>query len=348
MRSMFALAFALAAAGPLPAGTVIAGVSSPNSPRTEVMALFPDGTQRPLFTEEHAPGFVPKGALNTAATRVVLAVQKDGAEGASVVVWDFASGARTLVGERAVRTQAPSIFGDVVTWVRAAESPLRSTFDVVSARMDGGGEEVRASIEGAWLTPIAGFAQARYLHLTSDGDNRIVALEGTALEVIRVLGKGRYRIPALAGPTRSLVERGLPGGRAEVIDERGALVRTGLAGMQPLAVSTARSGRSPDGVAFVMGAGGKHAALVAIEETREGTRERSLDLGRPGIATPLAATLVNGALTVVARLDRGRALPAELVLLDGRGARVLVTGGSVEVYGVVGDLQDEAANEGAR
>lgn len=313
-----ALSLALASQA-LPSGTVVAGVSTHEGTRTDVTAFLPDGSARVLFVEEHAAGFVPKGSLD--ASQLALAVQHDGADGASVVVLDLVSNTRVVAGERAIASQAPRSTGQSVTWVRAAETPERSTFDVVSAR--DGNEEVLASIDGAWLAPLRG--DARFLHITTDGVHRVVALRGTSLDVERSLGKGPLRLPALTSDGTVVIERTLGNGRAR-LERAGVTLREGIAGMDPLIVDGARD-------IVVAGAGTKRAAIVTIEKTGE----RIIELGRAGVATPVAAALIDGNIIVVARVDRGRSLPPETWLIGGRGPRALATGGSIEVYGVIRD-----------
>jgi hypothetical protein len=326
------LALALAAQA-LPTGTVIAGVSTHDGTRTDVTAFLPDGSARVLFAETHAPGFVPRGALVNA--HLALALQHDGADGATVVVHDLASGARVVAGERAIAKQAPRVIGDAVTWVRAAETPARSTFDVVRASLGadsaGTGEEILASIEGAWLTPLTA---DQYLHVTVDGAHRIVARRGTSLDLVRELGKGPLRRPALASAD-VIIERAIGNGRAQLVRIRSGgllreeVVREGIAGMDPIVVDGTPAAHS----VIVAGAGTKRAALVVLDASK---RERIIDVGRAGVATPLTASMIDGALLIVARVDRGRALPPETWIVDGRGApRALAVGGAVEVYGVV-------------
>lgn len=344
MPRMLALPLALVftsalVAQPLPAGTVVAGVGTHEGTRTDVTAFLPDGTTRVLFVEEHAAGFVPKGALHDG--RVALAVQHDGADGASVVVLDLASGtngangasgARVVAGERAIASQAPRITaGDRVTWVRAAEKPTGSTFDVVTTRIDHDergtiSEEVLASIDGAWLTPLDA---THFVHITNDGTHRVVAARDASLELVRELGKGPLRRPALTSGA-PIVERAIGNGRAR-LERGGVTLREGIAGMDPLVVDGARD-------VVVAGAGSKRSALVVYSS--EG--ERVFELGRAGVATPLAAAMVRDGLVIVARLDRGRALPAEHWLVSARGSRALATRGVVEVYGIVGDASPTA------
>jgi hypothetical protein len=337
----------------LPAGTVVAGVSQSDSARTEVTAFFPDGTSRVLASEGHKRGFLPKGSLDAspAPSRIVLAVPEEGGDGATIVVLDLATGARMQVGTRAIASQRPLLVDGRVTWVRASETEKRSTFDVVEAPLAGGGEEVLASVEGAWLSPIAA-SPGHYLLIDVNGGNRVVARDGATFVDVRDLGTDRVRSPALvAAPgerNHVWLERGEPQGRALLlaIDARGGttVMRAGLAGMDPLAV----------GGLIVAGAGEKHASLVVLDGTRSGPRlhtsplpgvppdrfvdraiDRIVDLGRPGIATPRAGALVDDALVVAAWLDRGASLPGELVVVDARGTRVLVNDALAEVYGVM-------------
>jgi hypothetical protein len=368
--AVLAVSTSLAASQPMnppwPAGTVLAGVSTANGTSTDVTAFFPDGTKRVLFVEEHAAGIVPKGTLsqggNAWTTILALAVQRDGAEGASVVLRD-ANARRLVVGQRAIASQAPRILSSMdanqaapmrlsATWVRAAEQPARSTFDVVHTLLEDVPaaplreplvtEEVVASIEGAWLSPIEerdDRSAWRFVHITAKGAHRVVRLDGlddATLDVERELGKGPMRLPALIAPF-ALVERPLGKGRARLVALEGAapsrerILREGIAGMDPLAA----------GGVVVAGAGTKRAAVVVFEpkvSARGGPvvwNEREIHFGRAGVATPLAASSVLGETVVVARLDRGRALPQELWLVDKNGARALATSGVFEVYGIV-------------
>lgn len=330
---MLSLAFilSLAAASPsLPLGTVVAGVSTHDGTHTDVTAFLPDGTSRVLFVEAHAAGFVPKGSLSDA--RVALALQHEGADGATVVVRSLDDEAvRTVVGERAIASQAPRMQEGHVTWVRAAEKPSRSTFDVIAAPIGGAGEEVRASIDGAWLSPLG---DGHFVHITANGAHRVVALRGASLDVVRELGKGPMRLPAVASPHTgsAVVERGLGGGRAQLVAfigptlEHPRILRAGIAGMDPLVVTGGEGN-------VVAGAGTKRAMLTVIDSP--GDAERRIDLGVAGVASPLAAAAVAGELVIVARIDRGRALPGETWIVDAKGPRALAKGGVIEVYGIV-------------
>lgn len=318
---MLALVFALTCASSLPSGTVVAGVSTIDGTHTDVTAFLPDGTARVLFVEAHAKGLIPKGIAYDDDT-FIFAVQHEGADGARVILHDAAR--RVVVGERAIASQAPRLHLEAgsnrATWIRAAETPARSTFDVVSAPVDGdggGAEEVLASIEAAWLTRVGD----KYVSVTRDGEHRLMKRVGTELVVERSLGKGPLRLPAITARdvVVEVVERAAGQGRARImIGDR--VVHEGIAGMDPIAV----------GDDVVIGAGTKRAALLILPSSKR------LDIDRAGVATPLAAARVNGEIVVVARLDRGRSLPSEVWLVSERGARLLFTGGAVEVYGVIG------------
>lgn len=340
--ALFALA--LAASSPpaepsaLPAGSVVLGVSTIDGTATEITALLPDGGQRLLAEEAHDRGIVPKGTL-TRDGRLVLAVQPRGAEGASVVVLDLASGARRVEGQRAIASQAPLVVedagGEAVVFVRAHETPARSTFDVVRAR--GGQAEVIASTDAAWLAPVAtsSVPADRFLRIEPSGAASVVHVDKDALVKDIDVGKGPVRLPLLVpsseGGGRVLVERVLPDA-SEVVDATtGAVVARGLGELRPLALGDGR---------VVVGAGTKRAGVRVLRLDARGRvqKDELLPSERAGVATPLAAALVDGRPVVVAWLNRGQALPGELWLFTSGSARALLparAGVAVEVYGVV-------------
>jgi hypothetical protein len=334
MLSLAVLA-ALAAAAPLPAGAVVLGLSSIEGTSTALVALLPDGTRLTLGEESHRAGFAPRGALaQDGSPRLVLAVVPEGAAAADVVVLELLEpAARALWGRGAVPLQPPFLLNDDAIFVRAAESPAGSTFDVVRARR--GEEEVLTSTTGSWLTPVRG-AAGLYLLIDERGDASLV---DTDLRRVAAIGKERVRSPAVIGGQRGgarggalIVER-RAGARAEVIDVlSGDVLAAGLPGMDPMAL----------GDRLFFGAGEKRAAIRVLRAGRgqKLVEEAPLSSERAGVASPRAAALVKGAPHIVAWLDRGQALPGELWLFSPQGARALLTpapGEVVEVYGVIGD-----------
>lgn len=311
---MLALALALAAA-PLPAGTVVLGLSTVDGTRTEVVALTPAGERRALSTVTHLAGHLPRGVLRQDSVVLVSAV--DDAAGATVEEVRLGDGARRVLATGALRGVPPTVdeAGEVL-FVRAGKTP---TLEVVRAR-DGA---VRARVEASWLHPARGHAGA-FLVVERRGGARLAAVANGALQTLATLGKVSARSPAMT-PRRWLVEERLPDGRAHVVEVgTGKLVREGLAGMDPLPL---------DGDTLAFGAGTKAAAIIV-----DGARSRQLSAPQSGVAHPLAGALVGDVAHVVAWLDRGASLPGELWrFTDGGAVRLLepASGLAVEVYGVV-------------
>lgn len=322
------LSLLAAAAAPFPAGSVVVGISSVAGTRTELVALLPDGHRRPLGEETHRSGFLPRGQLD--GDTLVLAVRAPGHDDADVVTRKLPEGNRRMVARGAHFLLGPVVHGDDVLFLRAFEKPGASTFDLVRARR--GAEEVLASGPAAWMQPVRG-SHDRFLRIGLDGGT---ALVDDNLHMVLPIGASPLRSPALVHGSL-VVEHGLADERAEVIHvPSGAVLARGLRGMDPLAL--------PDGSGrLVMGAGGKRAALVVARLDNQKLADPvTLAADRAGVASPLAAAVVDGAPVVVAWLDRGRALPGELWLFTMRGARALLpptTGLAVEVYGVVGSTK---------
>ncbi|MBI1948198.1 MAG: hypothetical protein HYS27_21085 [Deltaproteobacteria bacterium] len=317
---MLTLALLLATA-PLPAGTVVFGLSSVDGTTTELTALAPSGERELLAVVEHARGRLPKGLLLADRLVLVTAVADD-ARGVLEEV-RLHDGARHLLGggvlaDHALAAVPPSV--DRAGAVLFVRQPAPERFEVVRAA-DGA---VLARADAAWLQPARGRPGA-FLLVERGGGARLVELSTAGLHTVEALGKGTLRSPAVMGKLL-VVELAMAKGRARVLElPSRRVLREGLAGMDPLLLDDAT-------VAF--GAGTKAAAVIVDD----GRAPRTLSAPQAGVAHPLAGAMVGGRAHVVAWLDRGSALPGELWRFSDDGAVRLLepaVGVAVEVYGVV-------------
>jgi hypothetical protein len=314
------LSSCIATSSPLPAGTVILGVSTIDGTHTDIVAVAPSGEREVLGELEHARGRIPKGTFDQITGRIVTVAVVDDGVGTVVEETLIATGARSVVDSNAIAIQAPH------TAVLIRE-PTEGHFEVVRDH------QVTSTFDGAWLMYVG---QREFFAVDADGTNELLVDQGDSLQALKPnFGKGRFRSPVVG----EIVEHDIDASHAEIVTIDKRVLYRGLPGMDPIRVGFNR---------IALGGGTKHATILLGRFGHDGLEKVVLDAHMAGVATPLAAATVDewgDEAVVVAWIDRGASLPGELVRFDELSGRVDVIAGpevhaAYEVYGVVeGDLR---------
>lgn len=298
------------------AAQVVVGVAGVDAATTRLLAVDLETSQQQVLGQvTHVAGATPNGSLLSDG-RLALVMPDDG----RIIFVDTATG--QLIDTRALdlaRNQRPQQVGA----------------ELVAVRQRSGRAEVIAldrahrvfDVDTPWLSTVAGSTTV-FLGSGNGVGERIEWRAGRVER--RVLGAGAFRQPTLRADGRLLVEHQAPTAtRAQLLQlsptggvDDAKVVVEGLAGLSPIANGTraaAASGRKDGSIVVDSGNGFSHWPGA-----------------RAGIARPQALTAA-GVVVVVALVDRGASLPAELWALTSTGGVLLLApaaGDVVTVYGI--------------
>ncbi len=303
----------------LRAGDVVYGTSTIDGTQTEVWAVSCTGERRVLATLAHRHGVMPHGIVHDGALLNTVQLLDD--QGAYVQSTPLdARAATTALGRHAIASQAPtlSVSGSVLYVQQQAEG----RFAIAQADRS---TPLVQDIAAAWLTPVRGSASMFLLVGDHGAASQIVEVRDHRLLTRFTLPKtaGVYRSPARLG-TSFVIER-THSGRSVLVDARNNVaLLDGLPGLSPATC---------DDKHVAVGGGGKMATVVVL--AADGAT-RTLTLGRAGIASPRACSVVDGETIAVVWVDRGAALAGELWRVSDTGNALLASqAAAYEVYGVV-------------
>lgn len=338
------------ASAPTLAASVVVGVTGVDDDHSAVVVVdlgVGGAAARTVADVAHRKGYAPKGVVVDDDTIALVLAQDDRAQGLLVAV-DLKTGAEHDLLDEVMVEQRPARRLEAgaprLTVVRGREhGAAGSSFDVVDVDVKTRQSQILASSQRLWITPVdSGDVAAVMVTEGGIGHRAVGAVDGAfhidvvddgALRPVVALGIGAFRSPVrFAG--RWLVERSdRPGKSSSLVDDTGKVWLQGAPGLSPT-LATASSSAS----LLATSSGQKSGGVIVWNAVGA---SRQLAGARAGIARPLALTVTDKGVVVVAWLDRGVSLPGELwAISEGGGVRLLEPQAltAISVYGVVDDV----------